>query len=201
MGRRSDHSREEIREMCVQAATERIAQGGLQALSARNLASDIGYTAGTLYQVFKNLDEVVIAVNQQTLQTLERQLRDSQNGNSFGDQQLKQLALAYIAFARSQPRLWLTLFEHRLPNDTELPPALSKQIDELFSLVDATLDHYPQVPASERRLATHSLWSSIHGICVLSLNDKLGDHSPEDLANDLIERYMYSLLHAHRSAS
>ena len=66
MGRRSDHSREEIRQMALQAAESIVTEGGYKALSARKVASEIGYTVGTLYLVFENLDELVLYVNGRT---------------------------------------------------------------------------------------------------------------------------------------
>ncbi len=46
MGRRSEHSRDEIREMAVNAAAEIVEKEGFQALTARKVAGSIGYTVG-----------------------------------------------------------------------------------------------------------------------------------------------------------
>ncbi len=198
MGRRSDHSREEIRRMCLASATQRIRDSGLGNLSIRKLAGDIGYTPGTLYQVFKNLDDLILAVNQQTLGELEQHLSNALCNATPGIEQLLALAEEYIHFAHREPQLWLALFEHRVASETTRPPSLQQQIDALFALADQALQHYPDIPASHRELATHTLWSGIHGICVLSLNGKLSAPTPEQLAHDLITRYTQSLLQPNR---
>ena len=59
MARRSDHSREELREMALAATEEIIDQQGLAGLTARKVAAGIGYTVGTLYLVFRNLDDLI----------------------------------------------------------------------------------------------------------------------------------------------
>ena len=58
MGRRSSHTAEELRELILDASTALISEGGLASLSAREVARRIGYSPGTLYNVFENLDDV-----------------------------------------------------------------------------------------------------------------------------------------------
>ena len=67
MGRRSDHSREELEEMAIDAAAKIVETEGFQSLTARKVASKIGYTVGTLYHVFRNFDDLVIHLNARTI--------------------------------------------------------------------------------------------------------------------------------------
>ena len=60
MGRRSQHSPEVLREMILDAAEAIVAEGGLTLLSAREIAKRIEYSPGTLYNIFQNLDDVVV---------------------------------------------------------------------------------------------------------------------------------------------
>ena len=59
MARRSDHSREQLADMAVAAATALAERDGLRGVTARGVAREIGYTVGTLYNVFDNLDDVL----------------------------------------------------------------------------------------------------------------------------------------------
>ena len=54
MGRRADHSRDELFKMAVEAATKIVAKQGVRMLSTRRIAARMGYSAGTLYQLFDN---------------------------------------------------------------------------------------------------------------------------------------------------
>ena len=72
MGRRSDHSRDEIREMAIAAAAEIVEKEGFQSLTARKVAGRIGYTVGTLYHVFRNFDDLVMHLNAQTIDEMAR---------------------------------------------------------------------------------------------------------------------------------
>ena len=67
VGRRSDHTRAEIRSMAVDAAEVLVVREGYGGLTARKVAAQIGYTVGTLYLVFQNLDELVGATPEERL--------------------------------------------------------------------------------------------------------------------------------------
>ena len=54
MGRRNEHSRDEIKEMAIEAGKKIIVEEGFSNLGARKIARAIGYTVGTLYNVFDN---------------------------------------------------------------------------------------------------------------------------------------------------
>ena len=70
MARRSDHSPEELREMTLAAAIRIVDTEGFRALTARNVARAIGYTPGTLYNLFANLDDLAVHLNGNTLDRL-----------------------------------------------------------------------------------------------------------------------------------
>ena len=62
MARRSDHSRDELYELALVAARRIIEDGGYRALTARKVADHMGYSPGTLYNVFAGLDDVTDAL-------------------------------------------------------------------------------------------------------------------------------------------
>lgn len=64
MGRRNEHTREELREISLRAAEQLVTAHGLDGLSARKVASAIGYTVGSLYMVFRNLDDLILQMNE-----------------------------------------------------------------------------------------------------------------------------------------
>ena len=80
MARRADHSREELCEIAMQAAERIVETDGLRALTARNVADAIGYSPGTLYNLFANLDELILQLNGRTLDALhDRLARDGRS--------------------------------------------------------------------------------------------------------------------------
>ncbi|HEV3447204.1 MAG TPA: helix-turn-helix domain-containing protein, partial [Gemmataceae bacterium] len=67
MARRSDHTREELKDLAIQAAIALIEADGIGQFSARQVAARIGYTVGTLYNVFGSYDELLLNVNARTV--------------------------------------------------------------------------------------------------------------------------------------
>ena len=118
MARRSDHSRDEIREMALSAAERIIVEHGHDGLTARKVAIEIGYTVGTLYLVFDNLDDLIIHINGRTLDRLNQRMADGKTQNLAPVDRLIRLGQIYIHFAYRDPHRWSLIFEHPLPEDT-----------------------------------------------------------------------------------
>ena len=71
---RGEHSRSELRALILAAAGEIAEADGLRGLTARAIAGRIGYSPGTLYNIFADLDDVVIQLNGATLDALHETL-------------------------------------------------------------------------------------------------------------------------------
>ena len=66
MARRSDHTKDELKDIILSASRKIIEKEGFQNLSARKIATAIKYAPGTLYNFCKNLDELILQINAQT---------------------------------------------------------------------------------------------------------------------------------------
>ena len=210
MGRRNDHSREQIREMALDAALALLEKAGPSGLSARKVASDIGYTVGTLYLVFENFDDLVVQMNLRTLKKMRLQILAASRAASSPIERLKAIAAAYIAFARAHEHPWRMIYEHPLPAPSdqyqtavlEEYKAVSRSMfapieNALAQTVDQAGAWQPQPATSMvgRTISLHAraLWGGVHGICILSLANKLdlGDSGALGImTNLLVERFV-----------
>lgn len=194
MARRSDHSREEIREMALMAAEQLVSKQGYEGLSARKVASAIGYTVGTLYLVFENLDDLILHVNARTLDRLHRRMEDAQTGCSDPDYCLQQLGQTYIGFASDNPYLWEMVFKHRLPEGQQVPNWFQDKVHRMFAMVEVQLKPLAKNRSqAEIVKAAGALWGGVHGICMLALTGKIGvagEVSAQDLAQTLMSNYL-----------
>jgi len=120
MARRSEHSQEEIKEMILEASEDIVREQGFSALKVRKIAADIGYTVGSIYMVFTNMDDLMMHIKIRTLHKLLQNLQDSAAVMSPRVDVLT-LALAYINFVMNNQALWQMLFEHQLPIDVQTP--------------------------------------------------------------------------------
>ena len=174
MGRRNEHSREELKELALRAAGEIVDESGAAALSMREVARRIGYTVGALYIVFQNLDDLVVHLNEQTVAELRGALERIRGRASQPAQNLRLLVAAYLGFALLHTARWRLVFEHRLPDGQAAPATYAGHTAAIFALVTRHLNEAGVVRGGESvdEVAT-ALWSGAHGICMLAVTGKL----------------------------
>jgi hypothetical protein len=84
------------------------------------------------------------------------------------------MALAYLDFAAAHTPRWRTLFEHRMPAGREVPVWYREQQQRLFAYVEELLLELQTDESRLRRaLLARSLFSAVHGLVVLGLEEKL----------------------------
>ncbi|PSC03793.1 TetR family transcriptional regulator [Alsobacter soli] len=167
------------REALVDAAERRIAEVGLSGLRARDLARDLGCALGALYSLVRDMDELVLRVGSRTLARLDAHLSAAGGETPAGSPQeatkrLAAIALAYGAFARDNLNLWRTLFEYRLAPDAEVPEWSAQEQLRLFRHVLGPLAGVaPNASQAELEMMSRTLFSAVHGVYVIGLDDKL----------------------------
>lgn len=190
MARRSDYTREELKKMAITAGQKIIAEEGFAEFSARKVAREIGYTIGTIYNIFQSHDDFILHINAVTLRDIADFLEKKVAGS--GEAAIKQLAYGYIEFAKNDYNRWSALFEHRLQKGEEPPEWYKQEIKKLFDIVE---QHFEEIISDKKQaeVAAKTIWAGIHGICQLSLSGKLdtvGVTSMQELTNSLIDNYI-----------
>jgi len=196
MGRRSIHTAEELRELILTSTTELIESDGLAGLSAREIARRIGYSPGTLYNVFENLDDLVLTIEGRLLDQLAASLQAVPE-TECPHQRLKNIAMAYLRFTHENPKLWNLLFEHHMQPGAEIPLWYQEKLENLLAEVERELDRLiPGSNAEQVKRAARVLWAGVHGITSLSTTDKLATVTTDaaaPLVEDLIDHYLNGL--------
>ena len=180
-----------LREQLIDAAEFTIAEKGLTALKARDLAQEVGCAVGTIYNVFEHLDELVLCVGLRTLAMLEAALGAApplggRHLTETAADDLVRLALAYLEFAAKHTVRWRALFEHRMSEARPLPEWFVEQQHRLFAQVERRLAALlPELDRDARRILARTVFSAVHGIVVLGLEEKLVSLPLPDLGRQL----------------
>jgi AcrR family transcriptional regulator len=177
----TERRRARLRDALVAAAERAIEQQGLATLRARALAQEVGCAVGAIYNVVEDLDDLVLLVNARTLATLERDLIAADRateqpglGANAAIARLVRMAIAYLDFAAAHTPRWRTLFEHRMPAGREVPAWYREEQQRLFAYVEELLlELQGQESRVRRALLARSLFSAVHGLVVLGLEEKL----------------------------
>lgn len=197
MARRNDHSREQLKELALIAGEQLIDEQGLSALSTRKIANQIGYSVGTLYLIFNNLDDLCWHINARSMAKLDEKLSANIGSEKAQDpcKTLQIIAYSYLDFASRWPNRWALMFEHHTSDEVSSPQWLDEAIEKLFLYVSQPLRALnPSASDASLTLATRSLWCAMHGIAALNSQGKLflTGIGREPLVNDLLTRYLSS---------
>lgn len=193
MPRRNEHSREELRDLAVRAVMEIAEARGPDAVTARRVAERIGYTPGMLYHLFADRDEMVLRANARTLDQLAL-VMEKASARREPARALEAICRQYLKAARENGRRWELVFEHRMKNGVPVPDWYQARIDHLFALVEKPFRALaPERKAVEVTLAARTLWSSVHGVCLLAITGKLDVGGPVDerkVVTSLVNNYV-----------
>jgi AcrR family transcriptional regulator len=197
MGRRNEHSREQQREMAIAAAELILVREGHAGLSMRKVADAIGYTVGNLYLLFQNQDDLLATINERTTDAVYAHLRDASESVADPAERLKVLARAYIEYARQHPHRFRMMFEHSLPAEMQPRETTEKRILRMFELIETSLAPLlPPKAARKTRIAAATLWSGVHGVCMLAVTGKLkwsGSTDFRPFSDYLVETFLAGL--------
>jgi AcrR family transcriptional regulator len=186
--------RQNLKDALIDAAERSINARGLAGIKARDLATETGCAVGAIYNVVADLDELVLAVNARTLTMLENELTSAANLPLSADKaspdeaiaQLIRLAISYLRFAAANMQRWRAVFEHNLPTGKQLPEWYRDQQRRLFAVIEQPLEVLqPGLAPEKSGLFARSLFSAVHGVTILGLEEKLGAVSLTDLERQI----------------
>jgi AcrR family transcriptional regulator len=190
MARRQDHTPEALRALLLQTARSLIVAKGVRGLTARALAAKIGYAPGTIYNVFADMDALLLAVHGETLAALGSALQQTIATTPPGFTRIQALAQTYCRFAETQAPLWLALFA--TPHRGRLPRWYQQQLQALFTLLEEQLRLCLGQGVAESRRTARLLWACLHGITMLTLDGRLrgiGGSKTDELVTALLQPY------------
>ena len=161
-----------LRDTLIANAERRIEQDGLGKLRARDLAKDANCALGAIYNVFGDLNDLVLAVNARTFKRLGAAVAESlAEAPQDATQQLIVMSKAYHHFAAANFNTWRALFDIERAPDEAAPDWYLQEMGQLFAYIDAPLSViFPQHNTENRALLTKALFSSVHGIVLLGLD-------------------------------
>ena len=193
MARRNDHTREELVSMTLEQVKNFLAEHPHHELSLRKVAGMIGYVPSTLVNVFGNYNLLLLHAVAQTLDELFAEAEAEMKEASSAEDALKRLAYCYLDFASRNPYRWQLIFQHTM-NGEELPEWQSERINNMTGMLE-TLIHQinPNLSSDETLEASRVIWSGVHGITLLSVDDKLFTAVPVDgkaLIDNLLNTYL-----------
>jgi len=200
MARRSDHTREELRQLILETMIAHLKTAPYQSLSIRQLSAQVGYVPSSILNVFGSYQlcwlEVCARVLDELYMVCEQALRETKcSVSQAGQNKVLAVATAYYDFAQQKPYFWKLVFDLRLAEGDTMPDWQSQRIEKLFRLLQGELNQLkPSATQAELADTSRALWASVHGITQITLEDKLfSAGAPGDvLINQIISHFLAS---------
>jgi len=166
----TDEAVGEFREKLVDAAERLFGQHGLEAVTMRQLAAELGVSPMTPYRYFADKEAILAAVRARAFnrhaEALERALQQGatplERANSVGQ--------AYLRFALAHPEAYKLMFEVKQANEAahpELVEAGARSRATMTAHLKAMIEG--GVVKGDPDLIGHMFWSALHGAIQLQL--------------------------------
>lgn len=174
------------RQTMLETAQAKIAANGLRSLKVRDVAEAADCSIGSVYNEFGDFDGLILTVNRETIRALTVRLIAVPAQNPV--RQLHGLAATYLAFAADHANLLRALFEHRMEDDRPFPEDILLMVMQAFALMHAPLVRLlPDRDPEEVTLLARTVFSAVHGIISLGLEERMVAVPPEKLRQQLAQ--------------
>lgn len=162
------HAKDEdlgLKDACLQAARESIAEHGVERLSLREVARRLGVSHQAPYRHFPSRDHLLAEVIRQCFQDFARFL-DTRDKQPSPDQDLNCLGTRYLQFAMERPLEYRLMFGTPWPEPAE-EVGLVRDALHAFNILRSDLQAMHGEGAEVQAqvdLDAMMIWSSMHGL-------------------------------------
>jgi AcrR family transcriptional regulator len=157
-----------VAEACIEAALRIIDAHGVEALSMRDIARELGVSHQAPYKHFASRDHILAEIMRREYSAFAHYL-DANAASGAPQQRMRNMGAAYLAYAAEHPKRYRLMFETPLPN-CEQHPALSAEAHHALGLLRACLASLPHHRSADAALIERDavfIWSTLHGYATL----------------------------------
>ena len=173
------------KETIAEAGLEIVRRKGVEALSARALSKQLGCSLSPIFTVYKDMDEIRIAVRQAAAALFADYVKDVLDYQPA----FKEYGMRLIRFAKQEQNVFQLFLERGnslLDNAPEMALKRMDEIKELYRLTD-----------NQVLILYRQLWAFTCGIAVLATQSP--DDYPEEMISEMISIQFISTLSFLRS--
>jgi len=155
----------ELRDACIVAAQEAIAERGIENLSLRDVSRRLGVSHQAPYRHYPSRDHLLAEVMRRCFQHFAAHL-DARARFDDPEQDLESLGLQYLAYAQAHPLQYRLMFSTPWPERTE-PAEWAREATHAFDVLREVLTRlHGDAAALRERIELDALyiWSTMHGL-------------------------------------
>jgi AcrR family transcriptional regulator len=169
---RREREKENLRQLILDAAREMFAEEGYHSVSMRKLADKIEYSPTTIYLYFKDKNDLLRQVCEETFARLAKRLESIGKKHGNGLEGLRRGLLAYVQFGLEHPKHYevtfmLPLTENLSEMEYEFADSLGAQAFDYLRNGVADCMESGEIEEGNVDLISQTLWAGIHGVTSL----------------------------------
>ena len=196
---RKEREKQKMRSSILDAAMKLFLKEGFNKVSLRKIASEIEYSPATVYNYFKDKDEILYALHNLAFNKFYEELSKACNIKN-PMKRLKKLGTLYVNFALYNPQHYDLMFIMKSPikkvNNEEDWAMGFKSFQIIKDCVtDCINEGY--FKKGNIDTAAFSMWSYVHGIVSLIIRKRcimIPDEHIKNIANDALKFFYKNLL-------
>ena len=200
---RKKRERAARKQLILDAARSLLFEKGLTATSINQIARRAELGVGTIYFYYKNKEELFAALQEEGLELLGKQIRETCDRKKTPMEKLRAMAHVYIDFSHNYKEYFdIISFFLASPDIMFTSKALKQEVDQLgdniISIVQETIEEGMQQGLFEEIDAHKSsimFWGMLHGLLQLRKmrNTLLKDEDHQELVAYSVERFIGGL--------
>lgn len=186
---RKERDRLEMREMILQSAHSLFLDKSFEEISIRNIADAIEYSPATIYLYFKDKNEIFYALQGEAFKIFNSYVADVVSIDNPFDR-LIELARKYISFTFTHPKYYNIMFIMESPMNCDENSENWKEGARAHEFLETIVEackaegHFKN---QETRVISFMIWSFMHGMCSLTLRNRMRIYKSEDRETIRIE--------------
>lgn len=147
------------KEQIIEKAIELVRIGGIEALTARELASTLGTSVKPIFTAFENMEQVKEKVKDRALEIYYEHLSDYTDYTPA----FKRHGMQFIKFAKIEPELFKLLFMQKAPPDFNFENSIETLIGGGLGILDVVMEKY-NLKREEAKKLFKIMWLEGYGI-------------------------------------
>ncbi|AWN23593.1 TetR/AcrR family transcriptional regulator [Deinococcus irradiatisoli] len=191
----------DLRRALLDAARALAAEGGVEALTLREVARQAGVSAAAPYHHFSDKNDLLRAVATEAFERLAQRMTEAAQRTDDHVMRLEEIGLAYVEFAFAQPAEFRFMFRHELCLPPGVPDPLEQAGQAAYAVLLTAVEEAQRAgrlrsgtPGSELPTLGLTLWSAVHGLSTLLLESPLSKTSTPESGQHLARSVIGNVL-------
>ncbi|MEX0646755.1 MAG: TetR/AcrR family transcriptional regulator [Balneolaceae bacterium] len=187
-----------LREEILKVSRKLLLEDGFNKMSMRKIAKRADVSATSIYLHFRNKDDLLLALIEESIEHLNRVLRKAVDSTRDPVEQLEDLARKYLNYALRHPQAYEIIYMVRPEEMPKYPKEKFQEVRSSYELIAGIIQKGKEkklFDVEDSLISAYTLWAQLHGIAAVILNKRLDTRIPvEEFTEQAIEHIIHGFV-------